>query len=248
MKISGVAKDTVIALLVCVSEKCEAFPRDALRGVPATDVQADEIWGFAGMKEKTKNREQLVTPEVGDAYCFVAIERTSKLILAWYLGKRDQCSTRTILVDVERSMCGRIQISTNGFTPYRQAVQLAFSERPFDHGTLVQKYATREDEHRYSPGEVVRTVRNVCCGNPDPDKICTSQRHNLSMRMQNRRLTRLTNAFSKEWANHDAASDIPMVPESPPSVCAGWPQSNDRERRVGHSPTLKQDACSLEQR
>jgi transposase-like protein/IS1 family transposase len=137
VRISGVAKDTVIALLVCVGEKCEIFLRESLRSVPATDVQADEIWGFVGMKEKT--RKQLAADNHGDAYCFVAIERASKLVLAWHLGKRDQADTRTFVREVERATRGRIQLSTDGFKPYPSSVRLTFGQRAVDHGTLVKE-------------------------------------------------------------------------------------------------------------
>jgi transposase-like protein/IS1 family transposase len=207
VRLSGVAKDTVLALLVCVGEKCEAFLTRALRDVPVTDLQADEIWGFIAMKEKTKKRKEITSEGIGDAYCYVGIERHTKLVLAWFLGKRDRFSAGTFMQQVRDATRGRFQLTTDSFNAYRRAVDMAFVGRELDYAQLTKKYATSDDEHRYSPGDVIGTDKTPCCGNPDPNAICTShvERHNLQMRMQNRRMTRLTNAFSRKWANHQAA-------------------------------------------
>jgi len=209
-RMTGVHRDTIMRLGVRMGEGCKELMSDKFTGLNCKLIQVDELWGFIGAKKKTVKQKNL-GPEFGDVWTWVALDAETKLVPTIVVGNRDQYHANIFMDDLASRLISRPQISSDALAAYQGAIERAFGCE-VDYGSVIKTFSHTdlEEQRRYSPPSVLKIKKSAVQGDPDMNLVSTSyvEKQNHTVRMHCRRLSRLTNAFSKKRENFEAAISL----------------------------------------
>lgn len=203
-RLTGLSRKTVLAILRVAGTKCARLLDQRIRGMNCKRVAVDELYSFVECKQQNTTADDELR---GDQYVFLAIDRDTKLILSHLVGKRDSINARLIMADVRERLAGRVQLSTDAFTAYTGHLGAVFQtfRHQVDYGTELKHFGQEErGPRRFNPVKCLWVKRTAQIGRPDVADITTAhiERMNLTCRLFNRRLTRLTLGYSKKLSYH----------------------------------------------
>ena len=138
------------------------------RDLVCTDIECDETWSYVGKKQARVTPED--PPEVGEAYTWTALDRASRFVIAFHVGKRTAEHANVFMADVRARLVLMPAISTDGLAAYVAAVGVEFG-RSVDYGQMSKNYRSgalpekaRWPPHSWAADRICgqhRSVRNI---------------------------------------------------------------------------------------
>lgn len=211
-RLTSTDRKTVARLALAVGIGAAELHDRMMVGLRVHRIECDELWAYVGHKRNPQKGPKRRSPVTGDQYTYVALASSTRAIIGYRTGKRDDVTTDDFIQDLRARVIGAPEISTDGYRAYAGAIRDAFGSRA-NHGVVQKTYSVThlnvtEASRRYSPAQVIAVEYQAVSGVPAQISTSYVERQNLTLRMSSKRFARLSNGFSKKIDCHLAAISL----------------------------------------